>query len=570
MEAANRGYWLADIEDAGAGTRYGYVLDGAGPFPDPCSRSQPDGVHALSETLDPWAFEWQDAGWEPPPARELVIYECHIGTFTAEGTFDAARAMLPGLGAVGVNAIELMPVAASPGRWNWGYDGVSMFAPSKVYGGPEALRRFVDAAHAAGLAVIMDVVYNHFGPDGNYTGLYASEYTTDSVATPWGPAINFGCADVRRFYAENLLHWVHEYHIDGFRFDATHEIVDRSEPHILAELAALAGEHRRIAARPYLIAETHENDVRYLRPHEAGGHGFDAVWADDFHHAARTLVGHDREGYFANFVGTAEELGRTVSQGFLYEGQAQRGSAVPRGTPAREVPWGSFVYCLQNHDQVGNRAFGERLTATASHSDMRALSLLLLLLPQVPMLFQGQEYFAQTPFQYFTDHHSELGLAVTEGRRKEFAAFGAFTREGLREAIPDPQDPATFERSKLNADEPRAGIGRLALEFHREVLRVRAADPVLAAYRLTRLPIVATAEGETLVLAFEFDGKRRWLALNFGRTASVALPGAQPGGQVEVSIHTDEARFGGAGWEVGVSGGRVSLPAHTGTFVAAG
>jgi maltooligosyltrehalose trehalohydrolase len=564
------GYWSAEVGDALPGARYGYLLDGAGPFPDPCSRSQPEGVHALSEVIDPGAFEWHDAGWEPPPARELVVYECHAGTLTREGTFDAACGVLPGLRALGVNAIELMPVAAFPGRWNWGYDGVSMFAPSHEYGGADGLRRFVDAAHASGLAVILDVVYNHFGPDGNYTGLYASEYTTGSVATPWGPAINFGCPDVRRFYGENLLHWVHEYHLDGFRFDATHAIADRSEHHILAELAASADKYRRTEARPYLIAETHENDVRYLRPLDAGGYGFDAAWADDFHHAARTLVARDREGYFATFAGTSEELVRTVRQGFLYEGQAQRGSGGPRGTPARDVPWGSFVYCLQNHDQVGNRAFGERLTATASHSDVRALTLLLLLLPQVPMLFQGQEYFAQTPFQYFTDHHEELGVAVTEGRRREFAAFGAFTRDDVRNAIPDPQDPATFSRSKLDADEWSAGIGRLALEFHREVLRLRASDPVLAAYRLTRLPMVTAAAGETLVVTLEFDGARRWIALNLGGSATVELPGAQRDDSLEIVLHTDEARFGGAGWEAEVAEGRVRLPAHTGVFVAVG
>ncbi|MGN6673582.1 MAG: alpha-amylase family glycosyl hydrolase, partial [Thermomicrobiales bacterium] len=286
-------YRVARVADAGPGVRYRYRLDGDGPFPDPCSRSQPEGVHGPSEVVDPGQFRWTDGGWTPPAPADLVIYECHIGTFTPAGTFDAAIGQLGRLRDLGVNAIELLPVSSWPGRWNWGYDGVALFAPPAPYGGPAGLRRFVDAAHRAELAVLLDVVYNHFGPDGNYTGLYSAHYLTKKHHNLWGDAVNYddtGSTDVRRFVIENISHWLHEYHVDGFRFDATFAIVDISPRHILAEIADTLAASRRTAARPILIAETHENDPRYVRPTDVGGFDFDAVWADDFHHIVRTLV----------------------------------------------------------------------------------------------------------------------------------------------------------------------------------------------------------------------------------------------------------------------------------------
>jgi maltooligosyltrehalose trehalohydrolase len=410
------------------------------------------------------------------------------------------------------------------------------------------------------------VVYNHVGPDGNYTGAYSESYVDPSEETPWGPAINFGgehSAHVRRFYGENLLHWVHEYHIDGFRFDATHAIIDRGPAHILAELSAAVEAHPRIAERPYLIAESHENDVRYLRPRDQGGFAFDGVWTDDFHHAVRTLLARDREGYYADFSGTLDDLAATINQGFLFEGDRESAILGMRGTRARDVPWDSFVYCLQNHDQVGNRAFGDRLSATASHADFRAASLLLLLLPQVPLLFQGQEFLAATPFQYFTDHNEELGRAVTEGRRREFAAWGAFSDPALRQAIPDPQDPRTFQRSKLNWDEASAGVGRLALDYHRELLRLRREDPVLKAYRAERRALAARVVGGALLVALEHDGARRWLVVNFGEDTELAV--AEFVG-AEVVASSDDPRWGGMGWPVTV-GQTTSLPAHSAAFL---
>ncbi|HKS91298.1 MAG TPA: malto-oligosyltrehalose trehalohydrolase, partial [Tepidiformaceae bacterium] len=506
--------WTARIPGLRGGDRYAYLVDGNGPFPDPCSRSQPDGVHGWSAIVDAARFAWTDNSWSPPAFQDLVVYEAHIGTLTPGGTFDSAIHELPRLKQLGITAVEVMPVAAFPGRWNWGYDGVALFAPCEVYGGPDAMRRLIDAAHAIGLAVILDVVYNHFGPDGNYTGVYSSGYVAEEHRTPWGPAINFdgpGSRQVREFYFENLAHWVTEYHIDGFRFDATHAIFDASDEHVLAELSRRIEGITAGRPRPYLIAETHENDVRYLLPRSEGGFGFDAVWADDFHHAVRTVLTGEREGYLGGFDGSVATIGETIAHGFFYEGQFDPGFGEGRGTPARSQPWGQFVYCIQNHDQVGNRAYGQRLHHTVGRDNVLAATLVLLLLPQTPLLFQGQEFLASSPFMYFTDHEPELGRLVTEGRRREFKAFRAFEDASIRRHIPDPQDPATFARSKLDLDTAHFGIGELAAEFYRALLELRRTDPVLRAFRRERLPIEAKAFGR--VLAIELDSSERRRAI---------------------------------------------------------
>ncbi len=562
-------YRVARVAGAGPGTRYRYLLDGAGPFPDPCSRGQPQGVHEASEVVDPATFTWTDAGWQAPPVADLIVYECHIGTLTPEGRFDTAIGQLGRLRDLGVTAIEIMPVSSFPGYWNWGYDGVMPFAPAAAYGGPEGLRRLVDAAHGAGLAVILDVVYNHFGPDGNYTGLYADGYLNPRHQTPWGAAINYdgpGSSEVRRFVIENLLHWVHEYHIDGFRLDATFAMVDASPRHILAEIADALDQHRRGDRRAYLIAETHENDPAYLRPTAAGGYGFDAVWADDYHHAARTIVQPERQGYLANYAGTAPELARTIAQGFLFEGQTDASRGEARGKPAREQPWHQFVYCIQNHDQIGNRAFGQRLNVTAAHADFLASSLLLLLLPQTPLLFQGQEFLASTPFLYFTDHNAELGRLVTEGRRREFAPFAAFNDPAVRELIPDPQDPKTFARSQLNHDEAAYGAGLLARDLYREALRLRLADPVLRAARRSRPPLETRAEAKAVLVAIATAEGRRVLVANFGDEATFAHPAA---GRLHLALHTGEPRFGGNGLAPRAEADRLIVPGHSAALLRA-
>jgi maltooligosyltrehalose trehalohydrolase len=558
--------WAAQEEGLAPGGRYAYLLDGEGPFPDPCSRSQPDGVHGWSAIDEPGAFDWGDDGWRPPKFEDLVIYECHIGTLTPDGTFDAAIGQLPRLKALGVTAIEVMPVAAFPGRWNWGYDGVALSAPCEVYGGPEGLRRLVDAAHGAGIAVILDVVYNHFGPDGNYTGLYSEQYLTGRHKTPWGAAINFdgpGSEHVRQFFFENLAHWVTEYHADGFRFDATHAIFDDSAEHILSELS------RRIEAvtadrpRPYLIAESHENDVRYLKPRDEGGFGFDAVWADDFHHAVRTALTGESEGYLRGFDGDISTIGRTIEQGFFYEGQFDTGFEGQRGTQARTRPWPQFVYCIQNHDQVGNRAYGQRLHHTVGRDNVFAATMLLLLLPQTPLLFQGQEFLSAAPFMYFTDHEPELGRLVTEGRRNEFRGFRAFQDETIREHIPDPQDPKTFERSKLDLDRGRFGMGALAEAYHRELLTLRHSDPVLCAFREARLPIEVATHGRALVARLASPAGGRFIIVNFGEACTAPLEG-----RTQVLLHSDEPRFGGAGRAIEATSASIALPARCAAFLA--
>lgn len=555
-------YWGARVAPLTAGTRYAYRVDGGGPFPDPCSRSQPDGVHAASEVVEPGAFTWHDGDWRPPEAHELVVYECHVGTFTSEGTFAAAIAQLPRLRDLGVTAIELMPVASFAGRRGWGYDGVALFAPHAAYGGPQGLRQLVDAAHAAGLAVILDTVYNHFGPSGNYTGLYSDSYQTPRHVTPWGGALNFEGEhgrEVRRFVVENLLHWRHEYHLDGFRLDATHAIIDDSPRHILAELSDAARAATWHGHEPYLIAETHENDVRYLQPTTEGGFGFDAVWADDFHHAARTLLTKEREGYYAAFTGTTAELGTVVSRGFLYEGQLDPLTNTPRGTRARSQPWYQFTYCLQNHDQVGNRAFGDRLHHVTGLPDYLALSLFFLLIPQMPLLFQGQEFLASTPFLYFTDHERELGELVTKGRRQEFAGFVTFNSPHLRELIPDPQAATTFQRSVLRLDEAEYGLGRLCRDLYTAALDVRANDPVLRVARATRAPIVARANGDSLALNITAAGSSRVVLLNVGQETDIALP---EDSAWQVVLDTGEPRFGGNGRAVALRRGGAQVPGH--------
>jgi maltooligosyltrehalose trehalohydrolase len=491
-----------------------------------------------------------------------VIYECHVGALTPEGTFISAIGQLPRLAALGVNAIEVMPVAAFPGRANWGYDGAAMFAPTANYGTPDDFRRFIDAAHGLGLAVILDVVLNHFGPSGNYTGAYSGDYLTDRYCTPWGDAVNYdgpGSEHVREFVIECLQHWRHEYRIDGFRLDATFEIRDSSPCHILAEISDTLGQG---GGGPYLIAESNENDIRYLRPTSEGGYGFDAVWADDFHHIVRNALHRERHGYLAGYEGTAHELAAVLEHNFLYEGQFDALRGAPRGTDARGFVPSRFVFAVQNHDQIGNRALGLRLSATTSLADYLAAAGLLLLLPQTPLLFMGQEFGAGTPFMYFTDHDEELGRAVTEGRRAEFGGFGGFG-DGDTSWIPDPQDHETFLLSKLRHDEARAGAGKAALAFHREALAIRASDPVLRAARRTAGCITALARDAAVLATMEAGGARRYLAVNFGVDTEFTVADDE----LDVVLTSSAPQFGGDGCRPTVNTGRLHVPGHSVAFL---
>ncbi len=465
--------YFSGIDHAGrVGDLYRYRFNHDKDWPDPASRFQPFGVHGAATVIDPNIFDWTDNAFVRPRFDDLIIYELHVGTFTEAGTFRGAMEKLDHLVQLGVNAIELMPVADFPGARNWGYDGVLLYAPARVYGTPDDLRALVDAAHAHGLAVILDVVYNHLGPDGNYVGVYHHGYFNTAHKTPWGDAFDLECAPVRQFFAENAPYWMREFHIDGFRLDATHEIYDPSPRHLLAEITAEVHE-----LGGFVIAEDDRNDPQLLTPETAGGLGFDGAWADDFHHVIRVILTAEREAYYRNFRGTLAEIAQTLTHGWLYRGQETLISGEPRGGDPAPLHPRQFIYCISNHDQVGNRAFGERLSASVPPAAYRAASALLCLVPETPMLFMGQEWAASTPFLYFTDHSDELGRAVTRGRRHEFRHFAAFADSADRERIPDPQAEATFNASKLRWDEVRSNRAAQVLQLYRELLELRRTHP---------------------------------------------------------------------------------------------
>jgi len=470
------------VPGLGKGARYRYLLDGLGPYPDPASRFQPEGVHGPSEVVDVEAFAWTDAGWKGLPLEELIFYEMHVGTFTPEGTFEAARARLPLLKELGITAVQLMPVADFAGRWNWGYDGAAWYAPARCYGRPEELQAFVDEAHRLGLAVFLDVVYNHFGPDGAYAPVF-SPYFLSGRQTPWGPAINFDgphASMVRAFVIENALYWLVCYHMDGLRLDATHAMFDDSPQHILGELAsAVKQASERVGRRWWLVAEDHRNLNRLVLPPARAGLGLDAVWSEDFHHALRRLLTGEQDGYFADFQGTVRELTCAVRQGWVFTGQVSSYYGGPRGTDPGELELPQFVFYIQNHDQVGNRPFGQRLHHELDLATWKAASMLLLLAPETPLLFMGQEWAASSPFLFFIDHEPELARSVRAGRRKELSRFAAYRDPELAGRLPDPQDPASFLRSKLNWDEQEAEPHRSVWRFYRDLIWLRRHHPAL-------------------------------------------------------------------------------------------
>ena len=467
----------------GAGNLYRYRIDGRGPFPDPASRFQPNGVHGPSQIVDWQHFPWTDTQWTGLALDETVLYEIHVGAFTPEGTFRGVASRLAELRDLGITAIELMPLSDFPGRWNWGYDGVAPFAPARCYGTPDDLRSLVDQAHRLGLAVYLDVVYNHLGPDGAYQSTFSRFYYSESHKSPWGAGINFDgplSEPVRDYFVENALRWVHEYHIDGLRLDATHAIVDDSHRHILASLAgAIHGSLENSGRRVQVIAEDHRNLAMLLKPEREGGYGLDGIWSDDFHHEMRRALAGDSDGYFQDFDGSAASIAATARQGWFYTGQHSEYFGGPRGSDPAGLELWRFIFFLQNHDQVGNRAFGDRLHHKIDPAAWRAASALLLILPETPLLFMGQEWAATAPFQYFTDHDPELGRLVTEGRRREFSRFAAFADPAMREKIPDPQSESAFFASRLRWEErvrePHASVLRL----YRSLLELRRTEPAL-------------------------------------------------------------------------------------------
>jgi maltooligosyltrehalose trehalohydrolase len=446
---ASEGWYEIAVDSLDAGARYQYRIDDEIDVPDPASRYNPDGVGGASEVIDPARFEWQDDAWRGRPWREAVIYELHVGTFTPEGTFAAIIPRLAELAELGITAIELMPVAAFPGSRGWGYDGVLPFAPHPAYGAPDDLKALVQAAHAHEIMMLLDVVYNHFGPQGNYLRGYARPFFTDRHRTPWGDAIDFSVAQVRRFFIENALYWIEEFHFDGLRIDAVHAMFDDASPHFIEELIRSVHEGPGRERPVHLVLENHNNEAHLL---EAGAVSCVSQWNDDFHHPLHVILTDETDGYYEDFASEPHAmLGRVLAEGFAFQGEKSRfGGNHPRGEPSAHLPPAVFVDFLQTHDQIGNRAFGERLTALAEPDPLRAAYAVLLLSPQPPMLFMGEEYAAIQPFLYFCDYEGELADAITAGRRKEFAKFRLFSDEQARERIPDPNASKTFADSKLD------------------------------------------------------------------------------------------------------------------------
>jgi maltooligosyltrehalose trehalohydrolase len=529
LEKRPAGWWRSETNLARHGVDYAFFLDGDGPLPDPRSAWQPFGIDPPSRLLDHALFPWTDRGWQPGPLSAAIVYELHVGTFSAEGTCDGVQKKLDHLLSLGVTHVELMPVSTFSGRRGWGYDGVDLYAPHEAYGGPDGLKRLVDACHARGLAVILDVVYNHLGPVGNYLARFGP-YFTKRYASPWGEAVNFdgpGSDEVRRFVIDNARLWLADYHIDALRLDAVHAIFDASALHILEELAqeteALSA---RLGRRKYLIAESDLNDPRLVRRREVGGYGIDAQWSDDFHHALHAFLTGERAGYYRDF-GSLADLSHALQHAFVYEGQFSPHRGRRHGRSTAGLPGRRFLGFLQNHDQVGNRARGERSSQLLSDGKLRIGAALVLTAPFMPLLFMGEEWGASTPFRYFTDHQDPaLGDAVREGRRREFAAFG-----WRAEDIPDPQAVETFERSRLNwselAEQPHAAL----LDWTRRLIRLRKEEPALADGRLDRVHVAWSETNGWLVLTrgpievvcnFRADAQRVPLPANGQRISLLA------------------------------------------------
>ena len=487
MTAGDHGWWFTALPLTGAGIDYAFVLDGGDPLPDPRSPWQPNGIHGFSRTVDHGAFSWSDRHWQASPLSSAIVYELHIGTFTPQGTFIAAIDKLDHLVALGITHIGLMPAAEFSGTRGWGYDGVDLYAPHHAYGQPDDLKRLVDACHARGLAVILDVVYNHLGPVGNYLARFGP-YFTQRYATPWGQAVNFDgpeSDEVRRFFCDNALMWLNDYHFDGLRIDAVHAILDTSAVHFLEQLASEVAELQAQTGRQLaFIAESDLNDPRIIRPREIGGYGIHAQWSDDFHHALHCVLTGERAGYYRDF-GTLADLAKALQRVFVYDGRYSAFRRRRHGRPPSGLPAHSFLGYLQTHDQIGNRAKGERSSHLMNTGRLKIAAALVLTAPFIPMLFQGEEWGASSPFFYFTDHEDpELGRKVTEGRRREFAAFGWNPEE-----IPDPQAATTFEHSKLNWSEsnkePHAGL----LAWYRRLIELRREIPALSDGCLQRVRV---------------------------------------------------------------------------------
>ena len=564
LTAESDGYHAGWVDAARPGMRYRLKLD-SGSFPDPASRFQPEGPHGPSEIVDPAQFRWHDQSWSGLKRQGQVIYELHIGTFTAAGTWEAAQQELPHLADLGITTIEVMPVAEFPGRFGWGYDGVDLFAPTRLYGRPDDFRNFIDRAHSLGLGVILDVVYNHFGPDGNYLKQFSESYFTDRYQNEWGQAINFdgeGSGPVREFFCANAAYWIDEFHLDGLRLDATQQIFDASPENIHAALMRAVRE-AGAGRSTFVVAENETQNATLVRPLDRGGYGLDAIWNDDWHHAAAVALSGHADAYYSDFQGSPQEFVSAMKWGFLYQGQRSRWQQKRRGSPAFGLEPDQFVVCLQNHDQVANSLSGQRVHEIASPGRLRALTALLLLGPSTPMLFQGQEFASSAPFLYFADHRPELARLVAQGRGKFLSQFSAIASPEGQAQIPVPDSLETFARCKLDFSErdKHAPVYRL----HRDLLRLRREDPLFSQPRRGAVEGAVLGTECFLLRFFSQTRNDRLVLVNLG-TDLVLEPLAEPllaepeGGEWALMWSSESPQYGGGGTGHILDGARWCLP----------
>jgi maltooligosyltrehalose trehalohydrolase len=553
LQAETGGYFSGLVPQARDGTRYRFRLDGEPAlYPDPASRFQPEGPHGPSQVVDPTRFAWTDHGWGGVGRDGRVLYEMHVGTFTKEGTWQAAARELSELAAAGITVLEVMPVAEFPGRFGWGYDGVDLFAPTRLYGSPDDFRRFVDRAHACGLGVILDVVYNHLGPDGAYLGQFSDAYFSQKYENEWGAAINFdgdASGPVREYFIANARYWVEEFHLDGLRLDATQQIFDASPLNVLSEVVCAV----RAAARgrtTLIVAENEPQEAKLVRPPEQGGYGIDALWNDDFHHSALVAMTGRNEAYYSDYLGTPQEFISAMKWGYLYQGQRYRWQKKRRGTPALDLEPAQFISFTQNHDQVANSGNGLRAHRLTSPGRYKAMTALLLLGPATPMLFQGQEFASSSPFYYFADHKPGLAERVRSGRQVFLAQFPSLKAQGRPVCVPDPHDPFAFERCKLDFAERQTN--RFYYDLHRDLLKLRREDPAFCSPRPRGLDGAVLGPGALVLRFFTGDGRDRLLLVNLGRDLRLD-PAPEPllappaGQRWSVLWSSEDPRYGGSG-----------------------
>jgi maltooligosyltrehalose trehalohydrolase len=553
LDRESDGYFSGFSSEASDGTRYAFRLDDSERlYPDPASRRQPDGPHAPSQIVDPTRFQWTDREWRGVELKGQVIYELHVGTFTREGTWRAAAKLLPHLVDLGVTLVEVMPICEFAGDFGWGYDGVDMFAPTRLYGTPDDFRRFVDAAHRSGLGVMLDLVYNHFGPVGNYISEFSQDYFSKRHHTDWGDGLNFdgqNSGPVREFIISNAGYWIDEFHLDGLRLDAIHAIVDDSADHVLAALTRRVREAGQ-GRRTLVTAENELQKCWVIRGADAGGYGMDAAWNDDFHHTCRVAASGHNEYYFGDYQGTPQEMIAAVRWGYLYQGQWNLRQERKRGSPCFDIPAMQFVTFLQNHDQVGNSPRGKRIHELTSPGRHRALTALWALAPGTPLIFQGQEFSSSAPFLYFADHEAELSRLVRQGREGELRNFSRLAGEDAADYFDDPCDVRTFEKCKLDFSEVETHASAYLL--HRDLLRLRREDPVFSAQRADRIEGATIAPEAFLLRYFGEHGNDRLLLVNLGRDFAwqpVANPlvAAPADHDWKLLWSSEDPRYGGLG-----------------------